>query len=84
MNGMPCPNCGHHLVGYRTDRQQAGEREAVLQWSICGNCRHVALESWAFVQAPPPRQAREQHRYASGAGARCHAVGAGDRVARHR
>jgi hypothetical protein len=50
MNEMLCPNCGRHLVNYRTDRQAAGRREVELRWTICVHCRHVALDSWTFAE----------------------------------
>lgn len=53
MNEM-CPNCGRHLVNYRTDRQAAGQREVNLHWMICVHCRHVALESWSFADGMMP------------------------------
>lgn len=43
-----CPNCGETLSSYRTDRQAVGQREAVLEWTICPGCRHVALDHWSF------------------------------------
>lgn len=49
-----CPNCGRHLVNYRTDRQAAGQREVDLHWSICVHCRHVALDSWSFADGMIP------------------------------
>lgn len=49
MRGTLCPNCGHRLAAYRTDRQLSGTREAVLHWAICENCRHVGLTSWSYV-----------------------------------
>ena len=52
MGEMFCPNCGHHLVAYRTERQSAGHRDVVLQWMICTHCRHVALEKWSWNDAP--------------------------------
>lgn len=54
MSEMMCPNCGRHLVNYRTDRQAAGRREVELRWTICVHCRHVALESWAFADGVMP------------------------------
>jgi Zn-finger nucleic acid-binding protein len=53
MNEM-CPNCGRHLVNYRTDRQAAGQREVNLHWTICVHCRHVALDSWSFADGMMP------------------------------
>jgi Zn-finger nucleic acid-binding protein len=53
MNEM-CPNCGRHLVNYRTDRQAAGQREVNLHWTICVHCRHVALDSWSFADGIMP------------------------------
>jgi len=53
MNEM-CPNCGRHLVNYRTDRQAAGRREVELHWMICVHCRHVALDSWSFADGVIP------------------------------
>lgn len=52
-----CPNCGRHLVDYRTDRQSAGRREVELRWSICEHCRHVALDSWSFAEGVIPMSA---------------------------
>lgn len=49
-----CPNCGRHLVNYRTDRQAAGQREVNLHWTICVSCRHVALDSWSFADGAIP------------------------------
>jgi Zn-finger nucleic acid-binding protein len=49
-----CPNCGRHLVNYRTDRQAAGQREVNLHWTICVHCRHVALDSWSFTDGVMP------------------------------
>jgi C4-type Zn-finger protein len=46
---VSCPNCGHALHTLRQERQQAGAREITLQWYICGECRHVALYDWSFV-----------------------------------
>jgi hypothetical protein len=61
MNEM-CPNCGRHLVNYRTDRQAAGQREVDLHWTICVHCRHVALESWSFADGVmPDSYARGRH-----------------------
>ena len=54
MSEMLCPNCGCHLVNYRTDRQVAGRREVELKWMICAHCRHVALDSWAFAEGVIP------------------------------
>ena len=48
---MQCPNCKDRLVHYRTDHQRAGERNVLLQWSICPLCRHVALEHWELGSA---------------------------------
>jgi Zn-finger nucleic acid-binding protein len=53
MSGM-CPNCGRHLVNYRTDRQAAGKREVNLHWKICVHCRHVALDNWSFAGGMMP------------------------------
>jgi C4-type Zn-finger protein len=57
MSEMTCPNCGRHLVNYRTERQVAGRREVELKWTICVHCRHVALDSWSFADGtiPPSR-----------------------------
>ena len=54
MSEMLCPNCGRHLVNYRTDRQAAGRREVELKWTICVHCRHVALDSWSFADGVIP------------------------------
>jgi hypothetical protein len=55
-----CPNCGGELATYRTIRQTAGRREATLYWSICLECRHVALQKWELVDKiePPVEQVR--------------------------
>lgn len=45
---MQCPNCTGKLVYFRTDHQTAGDREVVLQWSMCNRCRHVALQNWSI------------------------------------
>lgn len=60
--GGTCPNCGHSLVVYRTDRQIVGRREAVLTWTICRDCRHVALHAWTFADevAAAPRRSSER------------------------
>lgn len=55
MAEMICPNCGHHLVGYRTERQSAGRREIDLHWMICEHCRHVGLKQWSFADGVLPR-----------------------------
>lgn len=44
-----CPNCRYPLVTLRQEVQQAGQREVVLHWLICPDCRHVALYRWGFV-----------------------------------
>lgn len=54
MSEMLCPNCGRHLVNYRTERQAAGRREVELKWTICVHCRHVALDSWSFADGVIP------------------------------
>jgi hypothetical protein len=54
MSDRYCPNCGHPLVDYRTDRQPVGAREVVLQWSMCGSCRHVGLKQWQFANGVLP------------------------------
>lgn len=56
MSEMRCPNCGRHLVNYRTDRQAAGRREIELKWRLCVHCRHVALESWSFADGIMPSE----------------------------
>ena len=54
-----CPNCGHLLTKFRTDRRTTRHRAVELEWLICPRCRHVALKSWSFVKeavtsgAPP-------------------------------
>jgi hypothetical protein len=45
-----CPNCGHTLTKFRTDRRSMGQRQVELEWVICMHCRHVALRSWSFVE----------------------------------
>jgi hypothetical protein len=54
MAEMYCPNCGYHLVDYRTDRQPSGTHEVVLHWAICTQCRHVGLQSWSFANGIIP------------------------------
>jgi predicted nucleic acid-binding Zn-ribbon protein len=44
-----CPNCGHDLVALREEEQPAQSRRVRLRWLICCLCRHVALDSWEFV-----------------------------------
>lgn len=66
MSEMTCPNCGHHLVNYRTDRQAAGRREVELKWMICVHCRHVALDSWSFAERTPPTSLVTESRARSG------------------
>lgn len=44
-----CPDCGHDLVTFRTERQQTRHRLVELQWSICLRCRHVALKNWSVL-----------------------------------
>ena len=56
MSEVMCPNCGRHLVNYRTDRQLAGRREVELKWMICVNCRHVALDTWSFADGVIPQE----------------------------
>lgn len=45
-----CPNCGGRLANYRTQRQTAGQRQAILRWSICVRCQHVALQDWSMTE----------------------------------
>lgn len=54
MKNADCPNCGHGLVDYRTDRQSTGGREVILNWMICVACRHVGLKKWMIVHAENP------------------------------
>jgi endogenous inhibitor of DNA gyrase (YacG/DUF329 family) len=54
MAEMYCPNCGHHLVDYRTDRQPSGKQEVVLHWAICTHCSHVGLQRWSFANGIIP------------------------------
>jgi hypothetical protein len=54
MNETLCPNCQQHLIDYRVERQPAGNREVLLQWTICTHCRHVALDGWSFADGPLP------------------------------
>lgn len=58
---MVCPNCGHQLVGYRTERQSGGRRDFLLEWSICTNCQHVALQQWSAADNTSESNAAEQH-----------------------
>lgn len=44
-----CPNCGHSLAQYRTDRQVVRSGEMTMFWNICPRCHHVALERWLFA-----------------------------------
>lgn len=62
MPEMYCPNCGHHLVGYRTERQRSGNREVDLEWTICTHCRHVGLQSWQFANGVLPNGNRHDDR----------------------
>jgi hypothetical protein len=52
-----CPNCGHHLVDLRVDRQPVGQGSVVLQWAKCERCGHVGLKRWHFSDGilPNPR-----------------------------
>lgn len=62
MGEMFCPNCGHHLEAYRTERQSAGRRDVVLQWMICRYCRHVALKTWTFIDDRESKRGEGSHR----------------------
>lgn len=44
--GTACPNCGHQLVAYRTDRQSTARHDVVLHWACCPECRHFSLRRW--------------------------------------
>lgn len=56
MSGMNCPNCGYHLEPYRTDRQPAGSRDALLEWEICPSCQHVAPVRWELSDNIEPEK----------------------------
>jgi endogenous inhibitor of DNA gyrase (YacG/DUF329 family) len=55
-----CPNCGHKLVRYRTDRQRVSQGEVTMQWDMCTHCRHIALERWTFGEPPSEKDHEER------------------------
>ncbi len=57
-----CPNCGNRMVMLRRERQRAAEREIILDWGICVECKHVRLDSWRFIEATVMQDGRRCER----------------------
>lgn len=44
-----CPNCGHTLVVYRTDRSWTVKHQLEAQWFTCPLCGHMSIQHWSVV-----------------------------------